>query len=155
MIKKPLELKIRQNTKGVFQVESSGNLGVENIKEVFTVAIETGTDITVLIKDFSLEKALSLGFKLAGLRTAIPIFKQALAEFKSGISPAESKEIAEHFQTKFDIPNDELEAKIENVIALIPETFDWVADGITLFGKWKTSILSFRKPKERAAKRAA
>jgi len=148
--KKPV-LKMKANDKGVLQMETTGaagSLGIENIKEVFTTIIEIGVEIADLVKDFSFEKALSLGFKLAGLRTAVPIFKQALKEFKDGLTPAEAKQIADHFKVKFDIENDELEAKIENVVSLIPDTFDWIADGIGLFGKWRTSITAFRKPKE-------
>lgn len=126
-------------------------LGVENIKEIFTVAIETSLQVVDLAKDFDWQKMVALGFDLVSFRTLEPIAKQALAEFKEGITSAEAKELADHFNREFDIPNDELEAKIEAIINLVPMTYEWIDGGKDLVLKWSGALKNIGLIKTKAA----
>lgn len=124
---------------------------VDSIKKSFELIIEIGTAIVALVKDFSLAKAAALIFELADFKTFLPIFKEALNEFKEGITPAESKEISDHIKDKFDIPNDELEERIEKIITLIPNTYDYLKStfvtGAELYGDWKEAFKGLKTDK--------
>lgn len=119
-------------------------MDVDSIKKSLSIIIEISTALASLIKDFSIPAAAGLLFELAEFQTFVPVFKEALKEFKQGISPEESLEISNHIKGEFDIPNDQLEARIEKYITLIPVTYLFlkttVISGTELYVEWRDAF---------------
>jgi hypothetical protein len=87
---------------------------LENIKKAFTSVLELSQDIIPLFDDGKISKTELIGLlfiapKIPGVvedtRKALPAFKK--------LTPAGAVEVSEHVKQKFDIANDELEARIE------------------------------------------
>ena len=127
----------------VIALSTNEKLGVGNIKTSFTVLLELREDISDLIKSWSIAKAIELVFDLADYKSVLNTFKQAWLEFKD-LDPGEAKELADHFNEKFNIPNNELEAHIENGIDLIPKTYAHIKDTIKLGGEWSEFFKGFK-----------
>ncbi len=119
-----------------FAVTPESKLGIENIKEAFTVTITLATGIIELIKDFSYQKAFQLAFQLAEYKSLVPVFKASLAEF-ADLDTREAKDLQDHFKQEFDIENDKLETVIENSIGLIVRTYEFIVSGVKIFTDWK------------------
>lgn len=125
--------------KNLVQIQTVENLGIENIKDAFTIVINLSTKVTELFKDFTIQRALSLAFELAEHKKIISIFQQSLQEFKD-LSVSESKELSKHFEINFDIKDNMLEEKIESFVNLLPKTYETIKMNIELVFEWKTNI---------------
>lgn len=123
---------------------SVGEMGIENIKTSFTALIQVGEKIEKLFANFSIGNAFTFGIELFEMRSTLPIFKLALQEFKD-LTPSESLELSNHFKNEFDISNNELEAKIEKVIELIPATYTHIKNSIDLGIDWADTLKSLKK----------
>jgi len=128
-------------------LEVKNELGVDNIKAAFKTILEVGEMIIELVKNFSIPAALPVILELAKVSTYIPVFKQALQEFKD-VTPAEAEEISRELKINFDLKNDNLEKAIERVIDLIPATYDYlykaIYEGINLYASWKGAITNLQ-----------
>ena len=71
------------------------------------------------------------------------IAQQALEEFKDLDQPA-SAELSRHFAQEFDLQDDEVEAKIEQAVAVIPEAYELVLDGLDIFARGNELVTRVR-----------
>lgn len=120
------------------------NLGIDNMKIVLTILLTFFTDI---LEVFRSGNWLRLGQTLIGLLqygNIVMIAQQAMEEFKD-LDQAETQELSDHFAAEFDLPNDEVEAKIEQAVAVIPEVYELVLDGLDIFSRGNQIVLRVRE----------
>jgi hypothetical protein len=116
------------------ELASTQNLGIDNIKIVLTILLTFLSDI---LNVFKTGNWLQLGQTLIGLLqygNIVMIAQQALEEFKD-LDQQESEELSRHFAQEFDLQDDEVEAKIEQAVAVIPEAYELVIDGLDIFAR--------------------
>ena len=117
-------------------------LGTANIKRAMAFIIITSMMVAQLIKNFSLSKAAALGFHLAENQDLLQVAPAALAEFRD-TDTAEAKEITDYFDEKFDIANDELEARIEAGIDFIPEGYELIKRNVAYVTRVREFVRSW------------
>lgn len=120
------------------------NLGIDNMKIVLTILLTFFTDI---LEVFRSGNWLRLGQTLIGLLqygNIVMIAQQAMEEFKD-LDQAETQELSDHFAAEFDLPNDEVEAKIEQAVAVIPEVYELVLDGLDIFSRGNQIVVRVRE----------
>ncbi len=118
--------------------------GIENIKESFEITMDLSKKVYLVIKDFSYPALIALGIELAQFKTVLPVFKQALKEFKD-LDTIELNELHTHFKEVFDIENDSLEEKIENGIDLIIDIYDHFEKTLELYHRAEDYLPTIRK----------
>jgi len=126
------------------ELASTQNLGIDNVKIVLTILLTFLTDILDVFRNGNW---LRLGQTLIGLLqygNIVMIAQQALEEFKD-LSQAEAKELSDHFASEFDLPDDEVEAKIEEAVAVIPEIYELVLDGLDIFSRGNAIVVRMRE----------
>lgn len=69
--------------------------------------------------------------------------KASLNEFKN-LTAAEAKEVSDYFKQEFDIPNDALEAHIEEGLDLLVEGYDTVTRTIKWYGRTHQWVEDFK-----------
>jgi len=119
------------------------DLGIDNVKTVLTILLTFLTDILAV---FRTGNWLSLGQTLIGLLqygNIVMIAQQALEEFKD-LSQAETEELSAHFAQEFDLPNDDVEAKIEEAVAVIPKVYELVLDSLDIFSRGNAIVVRMR-----------
>ncbi|WP_282781097.1 hypothetical protein [Phaeodactylibacter xiamenensis] len=125
------------------ELASTQNLGIDNIKIVLTILLTFLSDI---LNAFKTGNWLKLGQTLIGLLqygNIVMIAQQALEEFKD-LDQQESAEISRHFAQEFDLQDDEVEAKIEQAVAVIPEAYELVLDGLDIFARGNELVTRVR-----------
>ena len=125
------------------ELASTQNLGIDNIKIVLTILLTFLSDI---LNVFKTGNWLQLGQTLIGLLqygNIVMIAQQALEEFKD-LDQQESAELSRHFAQEFDLQDDEVEAKIEQAVAVIPEAYELVLDGLDLFARGNELVTRVR-----------
>ena len=125
------------------ELAAANSLGIENVKIVLTILLTFLSDI---IKVFKTGNWLSLGQTLIGLLqygNIVMISQNALEEFKN-LDQSESAELSKHFAQEFDLPDDEVEAKIEEAVAVIPEVYQLVLDGLDIFSRGNDIVVRMR-----------
>ena len=125
------------------ELASTQNLGIDNIKIVLTILLTFLSDI---LNVFKTGNWLQLGQTLIGLLqygNIVMIAQQALEEFKD-LTQSEAEELSAHFAAEFDLPNDEVEAKIEEAVAVIPEVYDLVLEGLDIFSRGNAIVVRMR-----------
>ena len=125
------------------ELASNQDLGIDNVKIVLTILLTFLTDI---LEVFRSGNWLRLGQTLIGLLqygNIVMIAQQALEEFKD-LDQAETQELSDHFAAEFDLPNDEVEAKIEQAVAVIPEVYELVLDGLDIFSRGNAIVVRMR-----------
>ena len=111
--------------------------GIENLKKCFDVLIEGGNIAGKAFEDNVINVSdaghlILLIDELTALGTVD--FKLVPSEAKD-LDADEVAELSEHLKTKFDIPQDELEQKIEEGVALLARL---VKDGMDVYAYIKT-----------------
>lgn len=125
--------------------DEKGQLGIENLKTTIDVLLKVGEGAEQLIKDGpTTSEGVQLGLIILDAAGKIDVYKAALLEFRD-LDPTESKEITEHFNFAFDIENNELEAKIEKLINLLPRAYQFIILGVELFFEGREVLGSFKK----------
>lgn len=124
---------------------ATNNLGVDNVKRVAAFLILTGVKIEETISDFNYGKALGLAFHVGENLDIVDAGKDALAELKD-MNAAETQEVADFIGEDFDIANDELEARIEAGIQLIPEGYALLKANIAFYQKSSDYVKTWKKP---------
>lgn len=113
------------------------SLGIETLKTTSVNILELGKTFADVFEDGKfniLTESFQLGKSLVSeLPAIIKNGKAALAELKD-LTPAEAKELAAHIQQKFDIANDQIEAKIEHALDLIVKLYETIKE-VVAFGK--------------------
>jgi superfamily I DNA and RNA helicase len=125
------------------ELASTQNLGIDNIKIVLTILLTFLSDI---LNVFKTGNWLQLGQTLIGLLqygNIVMIAQQALEEFKD-LDQQESAELSRHFAQEFDLQDDEVEAKIEQAVAVIPEAYELVLDGLDIFARGNELVTRVR-----------
>jgi hypothetical protein len=125
------------------ELASTQNLGIDNIKIVLTILLTFLSDI---LDVFKTGNWLQLGQTLIGLLqygNIVIIAQQALEEFKD-LDQQESAELSRHFAQEFDLQDDEVEAKIEQAVAVIPEAYELVLDGLDIFARGNELVTRVR-----------
>lgn len=112
----------------------AAKLGTTNLKKVFAFVLVSSVMITKLIKDFSVTRAAGFAFHLAENQDLVEAAPAALDEFLD-LDPQESQELSDFFAKEFDIPNDQLEQRIERGISLLPEGYSLVKQNLEYYGK--------------------
>lgn len=116
------------------------NLGIENIKTAFGILIEVGQAIDDFRQTgFNIANGLDFVFTLGQYVGKLDVFKKSLAEFRD-LDTAESVQVSKHIKQKFDISNDELEARIERIIDLLPRTYLHVRETVDLVLEWGVAV---------------
>lgn len=105
--------------------------GVENLKKLIKFSCDFTEQITEALADGKFTWMESFGFidevmQLPGVVKSFPAIKQELSE----LSPEERQELYDYLKEEFDIPNDRLEAFIENSLSL-------AIAAIALVEQWK------------------
>lgn len=116
------------------ELASTQDLGIDNIKIILTILLTFLSDI---LNAFKTGNWLKLGQTLIGLLqygNIVMIAQQALEEFKD-LDQQESAELSRHFAKEFDLQDDEVEEKIELAVAVIPEAYELVLDGLDIFAR--------------------
>jgi len=127
----------------VIELKPVEKYGIQDLKTVIAALLDIRQVIYDLITDWSIAKAIQVGFALVEYKTVLPKFQQAWLELKD-LSPGEAKEVADYFNTKFDIPNDQLEQKIEAGIQLIPKTYAHIKESVLLVQEWGDFFKGFK-----------
>lgn len=125
------------------ELASTQDLGIDNIKIILTILLTFLSDI---LNAFKTGNWLKLGQTLIGLLqygNIVMIAQQALEEFKD-LDQQESAEISRHFAQEFDLQDDEVEAKIEQAVAVIPEAYELVLDGLDIFARGNELVTRVR-----------
>jgi hypothetical protein len=115
---------------------NDGELGVENVKIIFTIAIAFFTDLITAIRNKNYFLLLNIVANLLKYGNIVVIAQTAWKEFKDTSQP-ESEQIVAHIKAEFDLEDDDLEKKIETALTIVPEIYDLVLDALGLFGRGK------------------
>lgn len=101
-------------------------LGIENLKIALGNLVKSGVDVAVAVSDGLQGRDIIVVWdNWDELNQVYAVKDQAIAEFKD-LDPQETMEVVEHLATEFDIPNDEVEDRIERGAR-------WVARGYRLY----------------------
>jgi hypothetical protein len=125
------------------ELASTQDLGIDNIKIILTILLTFLSDI---LNAFKTGNWLKLGQTLIGLLqygNIVMIAQQALEEFKD-LDQQESAELSRHFAKEFDLQDDEVEEKIELAVAVIPEAYELVLDGLDIFARGNELVTRVR-----------
>lgn len=125
------------------ELASTQYLGIDNIKIILTILLTFLSDI---LNAFKTGNWLKLGQTLIGLLqygNIVMIAQQALEEFKD-LDQQESAELSRHFAKEFDLQDDEVEEKIELAVAVIPEAYELVLDGLDIFARGNELVTRVR-----------
>ena len=111
--------------------------GIENLKKCFNVLIEGGNVVGKAWEDGTINVADAghLILLLDELTELGNVNFKAIPQEAKDLDAAEIAELTEHLKTKFDIPQDALEQKIEEGIALLSRL---VKDGIDVYAYVKS-----------------
>jgi hypothetical protein len=103
-------------------------LGVQEVKDLASAVAKTGAAAAKILADgqVTLSDTVHLPGVLAGLKGFADVEYLALLPELKDLDEAERAELAKDFQSKFDIPNDTVEAVVEQGYALLLEGLDAV-----------------------------
>ena len=139
----------------VIQLAPAEKYGIQDLKTVISALFEIREQIHDLITNWSIPKAIQVAFELVEYKTVLPKFQQAWLQLKD-LSTSESQEVAAHIKLNFDIANDDLEAKIETGIDLIPKTYIHIKESVLLVQEWGDFFKGFKPASEiQTSKKAA
>lgn len=130
----------------------ANTLGIESLKKVLAFLLLTSGMIVELVRNFSYSRALSLAFHIGENLDIVNIGKQALQEFRD-LTVAESQELSDYLGAEFDIENDQLEARIEEGIQLLPEGYGLLKSNIAYYEKVRGFVASWKQPTPEAVPR--
>ena len=93
--------------------------GIKSIIVVMDTILDIGADIAAAMDDkqLSLSEGLSLGKHIPGAIAAIKSAPDLPGELQD-LDDEERAEIISHFANKFDLPNDQIEARVEKLFAV-------------------------------------
>jgi hypothetical protein len=93
--------------------------GVRSIIIVMDTILDIGTDIAAALDDkkLSISEGLSFSKHIPGAIAAIKAAPDLPGELKD-LDAAEREEIIAHFAGKFDLPNDQIEDRVEKLFAV-------------------------------------
>lgn len=117
-------------------------LGINNLKRVIAFLLMISFELADLIKNFTLSKAVALGFRIAENQDLLSVGKIALAELKD-LSVDESAEITAFIGVNFDLADDTLEQRIESGLELIPEGYALIKRNLAFFNKASSFVKSW------------
>lgn len=134
-------LKISPNLKIASINLETKELGIENIKESFTLTMDLFKGVIEISKKPSWGAAGRFAWSLLEHGNIIDLFKKALKEF-GDLDESEATEIRIFMSEKFDIENDKLEEVIEKslyilerwyksapaIVGLVGDTVDYIAE---------------------------
>jgi len=105
-------------------------IGIENIKKAVSLVLTVGEDVAKGLADndkLDLSEYIGIGIDLVGgVPGVVKNFKDIKAEF-SDLTAEEKNELIEFVKADFDIPQEEIEAKIEKAIDLINAVAEFIA----------------------------
>lgn len=127
------------------KAKAAEKLGIENLKLVFAFILVTVNMVIDLVKKFNYAKALSLAFHIGENLSIVDSAKAALAEFRD-LDVAESNELAAFLGDEFDIADDNLEARIEEAVFLLPEGYALLKTNIAYYEKVRAFVANWRQP---------
>lgn len=104
-------------------------LGIDNLKKVAEVAFAFQAEGAKAMEDGRFQLIETLGFtdEFMQLPEAVNAAKLVPAELED-LDETERNELADYIQEKFDIANDEVEAKIEKAVAWLIHTYTFFRD---------------------------
>lgn len=121
-------------------------LGIEKIKASFKGLLSLINPIVEAIADDG-KIAITELFAIAPRLIVIPQLtedvKASLNEYRD-LTAAEAKEVAEYFKQEFDIPNDALEAHIEEGLDLLVEGYETVTSTIKWYRRTHKWVEDFK-----------
>ncbi len=127
----------------ITKLNKSEKLGIENIKKMFLIILTISASIVKLSKKFNYRILIELGLEIVSYGNIVDVFKESLKEFRD-LDPQEAKQVALDAKRKFDIEDDELEARIEKGIdiieegfQIIPQAIKWGLEGYDWATSWK------------------
>ena len=120
----------------ISNIKKAGELGIENIKEAFSITIDLAGKSVDFAKNPGWAKGTALVFELAEFKSWLPVFKNAIKESRD-IDAKEARELTEFFKHAVDLENNKLEVVIEEGIDLILDTYDTIRKGLEIGGRWK------------------
>lgn len=112
-------------------------LGIEKIKASFKGLLSLVNPIIDAIADdgkIAITELFSIAPRLIVIPQLTEDVKASLNEFKN-LTAAEAKEVSDYFKKEFDIPNDALEAHIEEGLDLLVEGYETVTSTIKWYGR--------------------
>lgn len=116
-------------------LETGDELGIDNIKLILGLVFALTEKVITLVSSiggtFNYFAAIALLQEIIGNLGILKKWKEAINEIKN-LSQAEAQELSEFFQVNFDIENDELEQRIEEGVAFIPESYALIKANIDL-----------------------
>lgn len=101
---------------------------MENVKKAFEVILKVGTKAVTAVQDdgkIDWKEGIGIGVSALGL---IPVFK-SLPEIKEELKNIDGRKIqvlVDLFKEQFDLPNDELEARVENGLAALANLVEMI-----------------------------
>jgi hypothetical protein len=105
-------------------------IGIENIKKAVSLVLTVGEDVAKGLADngkLDLSEYIGIGIDLVGgVPGVVKNFKDIKAEF-ADLTAEEKNELIEFVKADFDIPQEEIEAKIEKAIDLINAVAEFIA----------------------------
>lgn len=126
--------------------KAAGNtLGIENLQRVAAFLLLTSGMIIDLVRNFSYSKALSLAFHIGENLDIVDIGRVALQEIRD-LSVEETQALTDYLGDEFDIENDQLEARIEEGLDLIPEGYALIKANIAYYEKLRGFVTNWKQP---------
>jgi len=105
------------------KIPASG-IGIDDTKMLLEKVFSVYQDAAALVKNFSWAGAVNFLWKHSNYKTVATLARLAWQEARDGYSDAEKQGLYQHICALYDIENDQLEAKVEQIIGL---GFDWYA----------------------------
>jgi len=115
----------------------SEKLGIERIKENLTDGIKLGMRIRDIADDgIKWHEWPALGLASTKFPGVYSGFVASIPEWKD-LDATESKEVAEHIASELDLPDDNVEAIIEETALLLADSYVYAQSGMGLLNRWK------------------
>ncbi len=119
----------------------------ELLKEALSAALDLYEDIEQVLEDgkISAVEWPAVGIAMTQVPGVVNSGRIALAELRSGLDPDMAVQITEEIALDFDLNDDEVEERIEDILQYMARIYRWVMDGIDLFRDIK---VDFFQPNE-------
>lgn len=118
------------------------NLNIEELKQLTGAGLELiGEFYDTVTGNFNIFKLLQLNDEVLDFIGTLTMASMAWAQIRDGLTESEATELIEEWKERFDIEDDELEARLEALLDIVPQVLVLVGNAVQVYDS-ATSIIT-------------